>query len=336
VLSVQNLERPGAFSLAVPKSAAKAYVEAAVDEDGDGRPGPLDPQGQADRYPVIMTARFRAKIPRDTGLIEVVYPATLGPVITNLRRGMDSQVLMTLAPGEKGSFKIGEIHFTLGGFLREGFTHVCPEGWDHCLFMLTMMLAASSVGEALKRSLIFTLGHAITLSLVVTGLLPTVGPWIEPVIAATIALGGYLAYRQKPARIAFMLVPLAFGLIHGKAGVLRRADGTATAFLGSVNESASAWKVNYELLWEDDSPETIDWVQEEFDALWNDPRAIDLACCPFIAQDLQRIISRKVIEPAELKGIDDPTQVAASAAIETPVYRREQGLWPHQKYFARF
>ena len=29
----------------------------------------------------------------------------------------------------------------------------------------------------------------------------------------------------------------AFGLIHGKAGVVRRADGTATAFLGSVNES---------------------------------------------------------------------------------------------------
>src|SRR4051794_12313375 len=25
--------------------------------------------------------------------------------------------------------------------------------------------------------------------------------------------------------------------------------------------------------------------------------AIDLACCPFIAQDVQRIISRKVIEP---------------------------------------
>ncbi len=64
----------------------------------------------------------------------------------------------------------------------------------------------------------------------------------------------------------------AFGLIHGKAGVVRRADGTATAFLGSVNESASAWKVNYELLWEDDDPETIAWVQEEFDALWNDPR----------------------------------------------------------------
>lgn len=126
----------------------------------------------------------------------------------------------------------------------------------------------------------------------------------------------------------------AFGLIHGKAGIVRRADGSATAFLGSVNESASAWKVNYELLWEDDSPETIAWVQEEFDALWNDPRAMDLSCCPFIVQDVRRIISRRIIEPQELKELADPTAVAATAAVETPVYRREQGLWPHQKYFA--
>lgn len=132
-----------------------------------------------------------------------------------------------------------------------------------------------------------------------------------------------------------VLPDAAFGLIHGKAGVIRRADGAATAFLGSVNESASAWKVNYELLWEDDSPDTIAWVQEEFDALWNDPRAMDLAVCPFIVQDVQRIITRKVIEPAEWQTTVDPTTAAAAAAIETPVYRREQGLWPHQKYFAR-
>jgi len=127
----------------------------------------------------------------------------------------------------------------------------------------------------------------------------------------------------------------AFGLIHGKAGVIRRADGTAVSFMGSVNESLSAWKVNYELLWEDDSPESVAWVQEEFDALWNDPRAMDLACCPFIVQDVQRILTRKVIEPLEWKETVDPTAAAAAAAIETPVYRREQGLWPHQKYFAR-
>jgi hypothetical protein len=144
----------------------------------------------------------------------------------------------------------------------------------------------------------------------------------------------YEALTSKKMEVR-VLPDSAFGLIHGKAGVVRRADGTATAFLGSVNESVSAWKVNYELLWEDNDPETIAWVQEEFDALWNDARAVDLACCPFIPQDVQRIIARKVIEPEDMKAISDLTAAAASAAVETPVYRREQGLWPHQKYFAR-
>ncbi|HYN77235.1 MAG TPA: SNF2-related protein, partial [Lamprocystis sp. (in: g-proteobacteria)] len=146
------------------------------------------------------------------------------------------------------------------------------------------------------------------------------------------ALYAALTSRKMEVRV---LPDTAFGLIHGKAGLVRRADGSATAFLGSVNESASAWKLNYELLWEDDDPATIAWVQEEFDALWNDARAVDLACCPFIAQDVKRIISRRVVEPDEVKATVDPTAAAAAAAVETPVYRREQGLWPHQKYFAR-
>lgn len=144
----------------------------------------------------------------------------------------------------------------------------------------------------------------------------------------------YEAITSKKIEVR-VLPDSAFGLIHGKAGVVRHEDGSATAFLGSVNESASAWKVNYELLWEDNDPETIAWVQEEFEALWNDARAVDLACCPFIAQDVQRIISRRVIEPEVLQAIIDPATAAAAVAIETPVYRREQGLWPHQKYFAR-
>ncbi len=146
------------------------------------------------------------------------------------------------------------------------------------------------------------------------------------------ALYEALANKRMEVRV---LPDDAFGLIHGKAGIVRRADGTATAFLGSVNESASAWKVNYELLWEDSDPETIAWVQEEFDALWNDARAVDLSCCPFITQDVKRIISRHVIEPEDLKAMPDPIAAAAAAAVEAPVYRREQGLWPHQKYFAQ-
>lgn len=160
----------------------------------------------------------------------------------------------------------------------------------------------------------------------------------KPEDAPPAALPRYRALHEALThqRIEVRVLPdSAFGLIHGKAGVVRRADGSATAFLGSVNESASAWKLNYELLWEDNDPETVAWVQEEFDALWNDPRAIPLACCPFITQDIQRIIARQVIEPTDFKSISDPTTAAAAAAVESPVYRQDQGLWPHQRYFAR-
>lgn len=160
----------------------------------------------------------------------------------------------------------------------------------------------------------------------------------QPETAPPLAMPRYQALYEAltSGKMEVRVLPdAAFGLIHGKAGVVRRADGSATAFLGSVNESASAWRVNYELLWEDDAPETVAWVQAEFDALWNDPRAMDLSVCPFIAQDVQRIIRRRVIEPLEWQATDDASAAAAAAAVETPVYRREQGLWPHQKYFAR-
>ena len=58
----------------------------------------------------------------------------------------------------------------------------------------------------------------------------------------------YVALTNKKIEIR-VLPDSAFGLIHGKAGVLRYADGTVTSFMGSVNESLSAWKLNYELLW---------------------------------------------------------------------------------------
>lgn len=159
----------------------------------------------------------------------------------------------------------------------------------------------------------------------------------KPELAPTEAKGRYQqlydALIQKKIEVR-VLPDKAFGLIHGKAGVIKMANGVSTSFLGSVNESKSAWEINYELLWEDDDPDSVAWVQEEFDALWNDPRAIDLSVCPFIQQDIGRIIGRTEVEPGSLRDMP-PTQAAGSVAVELPVYRKEQGLWPHQKYFAR-
>ena len=49
-----RIDRPGPFTLTVAQGLGKLYIEAAVDEDKDGKPGPLDPMGAADRYPVTV------------------------------------------------------------------------------------------------------------------------------------------------------------------------------------------------------------------------------------------------------------------------------------------
>lgn len=121
-----------------------------------------------------------------------------------------------------------------------------------------------------------------------------------------------------------------FGLIHGKAGVITLEDGTKTSFLGSVNESKFGWDLNYELVWEDNSKEAVKWVQEEFDALWNDKSAVPLS--DFVVEDIKRISDRTVIETVEDWRQKDSIE-APSTAVESPVYREHLGLWEHQKYF---
>lgn len=120
-----------------------------------------------------------------------------------------------------------------------------------------------------------------------------------------------------------------FGLIHGKAGVVTLSDGRKTSFLGSVNESVSAWENNYELLWEDDSAEAVDWVQAEFNSLWDDPYAVKLADA--VIKDIERLAHRKVVNLDTWRKKED--NAPAGAMVENPVYRKELGLWAHQKYF---
>lgn len=119
-----------------------------------------------------------------------------------------------------------------------------------------------------------------------------------------------------------------FGLIHGKAGVITLADCGKTSFIGSSNETYRAWRVNYELLWEDPSLESVKWVQEEFDALWNHPLAVNLA--DFIVEDLERLSRRTVVGSVD-EWRNQPDE--ASPIIESPIYRKEAGLWEHQKFF---
>ena len=107
--------------------------------------------------------------------------------------------------------------------------------------------------------------------------------------------------------------------IHGKAGVVELADRTKTCFSGS---SKSAFAHNYEIVWEDPSPEGVAWVEEEFAALWD-------AAYPLpdtIVEEIGRITRRVEVRVGEVA----PGELPAAALAESPIYRGGDRLQPWQ------
>lgn len=126
-------------------------------------------------------------------------------------------------------------------------------------------------------------------------------------------------------RIEIRVVPKDRVFIHGKAGVVEAADGSKICFLGSINETKSAFAKNYEILWEDQSPEGVAWVEEEFDALWEDAYPLPDA----IIEEIKRVADRIEIRFEEAKS----EELAAAALAESPIYRGGEQLQPWQRSF---
>ena len=209
-------------------------------------------QGEADRYPVMMNAKLTAAVPAGTQKLVLRFPDALGTVFTNLRKGMEFQTVMAVSKNEPGEFQIGDgptptDNQTSYALLADGFGHVLPDGWDHCLFMLAMFLGAASLRQALGRSLVFTLGHSITLSAVALGWVGNPGAWIEPFIALTIGLGGLMAYRGTATNRQMLIVPAVFGLVHGLGFAAAVSDRLKDWDNGSIIRILVGFNIGVEL-----------------------------------------------------------------------------------------
>jgi hypothetical protein len=89
-----------------------------------------------------------------------------------------------------------------------------PEGIDHILFVVALVLASPSLKESLKGATGFTLGHSVTLALAFFGLLRLPPRWVESGIALTIAFVAAQALFNRKPRHHFA-VAAVFGLVHG-------------------------------------------------------------------------------------------------------------------------
>ena len=111
-----------------------------------------------------------------------------------------------------------------GTFFVEGVRHILA-GYDHLAFVLSLLLPVVVVGgraraprDALKRAAVvvtaFTLAHSVTLTLAALELVWPAPSFVEPAIAASIALAALNnVVRVVERRLAWLAG--AFGLVHG-------------------------------------------------------------------------------------------------------------------------
>lgn len=136
-------------------------------------------------------------------------------------------------------------------------------------------------------------------------------------------LDAFLAKHGQAVRVAPDDI---CGFVHGKAGVIVLADGRKLGFIGSMNETRSGWQRHYEILWEDESPEGVAWIEEEFDFLWNAAKPLPQA----VIREVRRRGYRREVAFDE---IDEDEDLAPAALIESPLYREGQQLQPWQQGF---
>lgn len=98
-------------------------------------------------------------------------------------------------------------------FFQLGMEHIFT-GFDHLLFLLTLLLPGGEWRTYLKTVTAFTLAHSLTLSLSVLGIVSLPSQPVEVAIALSIAISALWNLRSRSSGRRWPLA-LGFGLIHG-------------------------------------------------------------------------------------------------------------------------
>lgn len=124
---------------------------------------------------------------------------------------------------------------TFSTFLGVGIEHVVF-GYDHLLFLLSVLLACTGLRQVLGILTAFTVAHSVTLTLAALHVIPLANDIVEPMIAASIAVAAFGGSRLEQR--GFLLpMTFGFGLIHGlgfAAGLESLVDAGNVRLLGLV------------------------------------------------------------------------------------------------------
>lgn len=100
-------------------------------------------------------------------------------------------------------------------YLKLGFIHIIPQGYDHILFIVGLCLLSNRIKVILWQATAFTVAHSITLALSMKSIIIAPSAVVEPIISLSIlfvAIENLLLTELKPWRIMLVFM---FGLIHG-------------------------------------------------------------------------------------------------------------------------
>jgi hypothetical protein len=134
------------------------------------------------------------------------------------------------------------------------------------------------------------------------------------------------AFLRRHGQVIRVAPDALCGFLHGKAGVIELADGRKLGFIGSMNETRHGWQRHYEILWADDSPEGVAWIEAEFAFLWNSAKPLPQA----VVQEVRRRGRRREVRFEEIEADEDLTP---AALVESPLYREGLALRPWQQGF---
>ncbi len=119
-----------------------------------------------------------------------------------------------------------------------GIEHILT-GYDHILFLISLLLVSTRFGDVIKIVTAFTISHSVTLSLAVLNIVSLPSQWVECTIALTIVYVAIENLYRKDFTHRWALT-FGFGLVHGLgfAGVLREIQiprGNLFTSLASFN-----------------------------------------------------------------------------------------------------
>ena len=163
------------------------------------------------QIPTELRANFLSKLPKDHKQYVTVKNET-GKNLSEKMLSREDSIMRSLV-GKSSTFT---------DFLLLGIEHILT-GYDHLLFLFSLLVVTRSFLPALKIITFFTVAHSITLGLAAANLVDIPSTIVEPLIAATIIYVGVENIIRGDHPKGRQWLTFFFGLIHGFgfAAVLR-------------------------------------------------------------------------------------------------------------------